>query len=66
MVIHHEIWRSQNAVIFQFVTVTVVKPNSLLGGCQFLGGTCFLHIQDQNEWCYAVRLHGKDAMDIGY
>lgn len=53
-------------MIFQFVTVTVVKPNSLLGGCQFLGGTCFLHIQDQNEWCYAVRLHGKDAMDIGY
>jgi hypothetical protein len=66
MLILHEIWRSQNAVIFQFVAVIVVKPSSLLGGCQFLGGTCFLHIQDQSEWGCAVRLHGKVAMDIGY
>jgi hypothetical protein len=64
--IHHEVWRSQNAVIFLFVAVSVAKPSSLLGGCQFLGGACFLHIQDQSEWWCAVMLHGKNAMDIGY
>jgi len=78
MVIHHEVWRSQNAVIFQFVTVTVAKPNRLLGGCQFLGGTCFLHIQYQMNgvmqlgymgkmpWILVTENHGREgAVEVG-
>lgn len=66
MLIHQEVWRSQGAVIFQFVAVSVIKPSSHLGGCLFLGGTCLLHIWDQSEWCDAVRLRGKEAMDVGH
>jgi hypothetical protein len=53
-------------VIFQCVAVSVVKPSSLVGGCLFLGGMCLLHIWDQSEWCDTVRLHGKEAMDVGH